>query len=76
MHRRRFSIEAEMIRLPQPPTVPMSPSGFVLFPPMMLQGLAVGQWLMQQWLYQRAWAEAQAVARPSLLERDLAGVWN
>ena len=27
-------------------------------------------------LYQRAWEEAQAVARPSILERDLLGVWN
>jgi hypothetical protein len=30
----------------------------------------------QQELYARAFAEAQAVARPSLPERDLLGVWN
>jgi hypothetical protein len=30
----------------------------------------------QQELYAKALAEAQAVARPSLLERDLLGVWN
>jgi hypothetical protein len=32
--------------------------------------------LWQQALYQRALAEAQAVVRPSLPERDLLAVWN
>jgi hypothetical protein len=27
-------------------------------------------------VYQRAFAEAQAVVRPSILERDLLGSWN
>lgn len=31
---------------------------------------------VQQWLYQKAFEEAQAVARPSILERDLLGIWN
>jgi hypothetical protein len=35
---------------------------------------AVQQW--QQDLYAWALAQAQAVVRPSLLERDLLGVWN
>jgi hypothetical protein len=30
----------------------------------------------QQQIYQMAYQEAQAVARPSILERDLLGVWN
>ncbi len=38
-----------------------------------MRGLALA-W--QQRLYQIAYQEAQAVVRPSLLERDLMGVWN
>ena len=34
------------------------------------------QWAMQQWIYQRAFEQAQAVVRPSIVERDLLGVWN
>jgi hypothetical protein len=64
--------EPEPILLPQPP-VPVNAGGFVLVPvPLM----SVQQWTFQQWLYQRAFEMAQAVARPSILERDLLGVWN
>jgi hypothetical protein len=35
-----------------------------------------GTWPWQQLVYQIAFREAQAVVRPSLLERDLLGVWN
>jgi hypothetical protein len=28
------------------------------------------------WIYQQALAKAQAVAQPSILERDLLGYWN
>lgn len=53
-----------------------SPTAFLLCP---LTGLpftspAQGQW--QQNLYAWALAQAQAVVRPSLPERDLLGVWN
>jgi hypothetical protein len=34
------------------------------------------QLAMQQWLYLQAFEAAKAVARPSLIERDLCGVWN
>jgi hypothetical protein len=34
------------------------------------------QWTFQQMVYQRAFEAAQAVVRPSILERDLLGVWN
>jgi hypothetical protein len=41
-----------------------------------MNGIGAFQWLMLQQLYQAAFAQAQAVARPSLLERDLLAVWN
>jgi len=55
--------------LPQPTS-----SGFVWLP-----SLFAAAGVMQEWqlaVYQRAFAEAQAVVRPSLPERDLLGVWN
>ncbi|HWG41651.1 MAG TPA: hypothetical protein VN688_02615 [Gemmataceae bacterium] len=53
-----------------------SPEGFLLCP---LGGLPVcsaehSQW--QQSLYEWALAQAKAVVRPSLLERDMLAVWN
>ncbi len=71
MHRNRMATEPEY-RLPQPPPPPVSPVGFVFCPLCGPQGLTP----CQQWLYQEALAQAQAVARPSILERDLLGVWN
>jgi hypothetical protein len=53
-------------RLPAP--VP-APGNFMAFPPGVLQNWQIA-------LYQQAYALAQEIARPSLLERDLAGVWN
>jgi hypothetical protein len=64
--------EPEPIRLPQPP-VPFNPGGFILIA---VPVMCVQQWTMQQYVYQRAFELAQAVVRPSLLERDLLGVWN
>ena len=48
-----------------------SPAAFLLCPVM---GLPCQQW--QQDVYAWAFAQAQAVVRPSILERDLLGVWN
>ena len=64
--------EPEPIPLPRP-HVPLNADAFALVavPVMCLQ-----QWTMQQYLYQRAFEMAQAVVRPSILERDLLGVWN
>jgi hypothetical protein len=68
-----MTMEEEPIRLPQPPATALNPCAFMLctLPAMCLQ-----QWTIQQMLYQRAFEVAQAVVRPSLLERDLLGVWN
>jgi hypothetical protein len=72
----RFSAEAEAIRLPRPPAPTPNPAGFALCPATLFPGACPEQWLWQQYLYQRAFEIAQAVAQPSLLERNLLGVWN
>jgi hypothetical protein len=38
--------------------------------------MTLEQILWQQWVYRCAFEQAQAVTRPSILERDLLGVWN
>jgi hypothetical protein len=72
----RFSAEPEPIRLPRPPAPPPDPSGFVMLPAAAFPCPSPEQWLWQQYLYRRAFEVAQEVVRPSLLERDLLGVWN
>ncbi len=63
-------------RLPQPAAPGLQPAAFCLYPLGAMPGMAAGQWLLMQQIYQAAFAEAQAVARPSLPERDLLAVWN
>jgi hypothetical protein len=65
--------EPEAIRLPQPPEAAPNPCAFVI---LAVPAGSLDQWAVQQWLYQRAYEAALAVVRPSLLERDLLGVWN
>ncbi len=72
MSRNRLPIPEEALRLPRPPAPPVAPGSFTLYPHVSLAELSPGQ----QWLYQWAFAQAQEAARPSLPERDLAGVWN
>jgi hypothetical protein len=64
------------IRLPQPPVAPPPPGAFFIFPAAFLSGASPQQWALQQALYLQAFAEAQAIVRPSLPERDLLAVWN
>ena len=54
----------------------ITPANFVLMPLAGLPGQTPQLESWHQLLYQEAFARAQAVARPSLLERDLLGVWN
>jgi hypothetical protein len=68
MSRRRFC-------LPAPPPVPAQ-DAFVMFPVAGLPGATPEQFAWQRALYEWAFAEAQAVVGPSVLERDLLGVWN
>jgi hypothetical protein len=63
-------------RLPVPSPAAPSLDAFVLFPPACLPVVSPEYAAWQKELYARALAEAQAVVRPSLLERDLLGVWN
>jgi hypothetical protein len=74
MFRNRITMyEPESIRLPQPPAPPINPCAFML---VAVPVESTQQWTAQQWMYQRAFEAAQAVVRPSILERDLLGVWN
>lgn len=62
--------------LPESPMSAPTPNAFILCPSCLLPGAGLEQWLAMQWLYQQAFAEAQAVVKPSILERDLLGCWN
>ena len=75
MTRRLFNT-SEHIRLPQPPPPQITPAGFVICAVHALPGQSPELWAVQQWLFQQAFALAQAVLRPSLPERDLLGYWN
>jgi hypothetical protein len=74
VQRNRLNLmEPEQLRLPRPATPALNPANFLLC------GIAcvdprLAQFQME--LYQWAYAQAQAVATPSVVERDLAGVWN
>jgi len=76
MSRRRLPGEGDVIRLPQPPPPDVAADAFIPCPFCASPTADPVQWLCQQALYQWAMQQAQAVARPSLPERDLAGVWN
>jgi hypothetical protein len=64
------------MRIPQPPDPSPSPAGFVLCPRGYFPPLTAEQLAWQNALYEWALAQAQAVVRPSLPERDLLAVWN
>lgn len=70
----RFSLpEYERFRLPQPPDPSVTPEGFAAIQVPVFPGQTVEQ---LNWIYQQAFEKAQAVARTSILERDLLGFWN
>ena len=62
--------------LPTPPPVAPNHDAFVMMPLSGLPASTPDQASYQKALYERAFAEAQAVVQPSLLDRDLLGVWN
>jgi hypothetical protein len=69
MSRNRLPFASESFRLPRPPAPAPAPGSFMLCPALALDAA-------QQGLYRWAFEQAQEAARPSLPERDLAGVWN
>ena len=73
MDRHRMRGEVYSASLPRPAVPQFSPGAFILCPVSCSNPLEL---LWQQELYRWALAEAQAVVRPSLPERDLLGVWN
>ena len=73
MDRHRMRGEVGLAALPRPAVPAPSPNGFMLCC-VPCSSVAHGMW--QQELYRWAFAEAQAVVRPSLPERDVLAVWN
>jgi hypothetical protein len=73
MYGKRFLTMPPLQPIPDPTP---APGAFCLCPVGWFGAVpaAYGQW--QQDLYRWALAQAQAVVRPSILERDLLGVWN
>ncbi len=72
MSRNRLPSNHEALRLPRPPAPLIAPGSFTLYPGTYPPELSAAQ----QALYRWALEQAQEAARPSLPERDLAGVWN
>jgi hypothetical protein len=67
----RFLDQSERCRLPEPPGPRPTKDNFVAI----LWDLeSLETWQLE--VYCRAFEMAQAVVRPALPERDLAGVWN
>jgi hypothetical protein len=73
MDRHRIRGEGSCDPLPRPVAPQVSLGGFILCP---VQYGSPVEFFWQQELYRWALAQAQAVVRPSLPERDLLGVWN
>jgi hypothetical protein len=70
-NRFRSAAPARPVANPSP-----SPAAFLLCPLMGLPACSPAHNQWQQSLYEYALAQAQAVVRPSLPERDLLAVWN
>jgi hypothetical protein len=76
MSHHRFQDPFDSYHPPQPP-IPVPASGsFVACPAALVQALSPAQHLWQCSLYQLAFEQAQAMARPSIVERDLHSCWN
>jgi hypothetical protein len=76
MSRKRLVNEAESYRLPRPPQPTVNAAAFCLYPLVLPPDACPQQFFALQMLYKMAFEQAQAVARPSILERDLLAVWN
>ena len=65
-----------MNRLPRPAAPAPAPAAFLLYPVVCVPLATPAQALWVEALYRWALEQAREVARASLPERDLLGVWN
>lgn len=70
---RRVGAEQNFVALPAPAAPPINMAAFMMCSVPAVHPM-LAQW--QQELYRWAFAQAQAIAAPSIVERDLLGVWN
>jgi hypothetical protein len=75
-HRFQHLVEETAYFIPQAPEPQVGPAGFMICPLALTHGLPVAYQSIQFALYQQAMELAKAMARPSIVERDLLGVWN
>ncbi len=75
MHRHRFRDELDLWPASRPTLPTNAPSGFMACP-LALTCVQPQQWVWQQCVYQAAFRQAQAVVRPSVLERLTNCAWN
>ncbi len=68
--------EAEIYRLPQAPPPAIAPGSFMVCPLALVQSWTPAQLYFQSSIYQIAFDQARVAVQPTLLERDLLGVWN
>jgi hypothetical protein len=75
MHSHRFRNQTGIWHLPRAQEPQASAKGFMLCPMALVQ-THLGEQNVWQRVYLLAFQQAQAVVRPSLLERDLLANWN
>jgi hypothetical protein len=77
MHHHRFqNLIDQPFQMPRGPEPQVSPAGFMICPVALVQALPVANAALQFAVYQQAFELAKEMARPSIVELDLLGVWN
>jgi len=76
MDHHRFREQLAVPPLPPVAPPPVTPSGFIVCPGIVCQGLAGPQLPCVLGLYQLAFQQALAANQPSLPERAMAASWN
>ena len=76
MPRHRLRQQHGAAPMPRAQLPELQPGAFILCPASLSQIINCQMLAWQIHVYQAAFREALAVVRPSLPERDLAGVWN
>ena len=76
MHHHRFRDQMDTPELPLSSQPVHMPGAFVVCPLPLQQALSLEQRLYQIAIYQLAFEQARAAARPSWVERDVLAAWN